>query len=153
MDKFRCWTPWLGFTLVCLVIVGCASRASREKKEPSSFVKTMEPSWASVEVQEDLDYEKAWASVVDLLVKKFDLEVLSKENGYIRTAWLYTWTGILREDYRVRVTAKFSQDRSKVEIKSEANYKTRDGWIIGSDTALLRTLKQDIMGLIGRVTR
>ncbi|MHA1228208.1 MAG: hypothetical protein ACTSPV_15800 [Candidatus Hodarchaeales archaeon] len=86
-------------------------------------------------------------------MKKFDLEILSKENGYLRTGWLYSWTGELREDYRVRVTIKFSRDRSKVEVKSEANYLTEKGWIIGSDTALLRTLKTDIMGTIGRVTR
>lgn len=120
---------------------------------PVTFVRTLEPSWASIEIVEHMEYEKVWSSVVDLLARKFDLEVLSKENGYLRTNWLYSWTGELREDYRVRVTIKFSQDRSKVDVKSEANYRTRTGWVIGSDTALLQTLKTDIMGTVGRVTR
>lgn len=120
---------------------------------PISFLKTMEPTWASVEIRNGLKYEKSWATVVDLLVRKFDLAVLSKENGYMRTAWLFSWTGEMREDYRVRVTIKFSQDRSKVEIKSEANYRERRGWVAGSDTALLTTLKTDLMGTVGRVTR
>jgi len=124
-----------------------------EEIPPVTFVQTLEHSWASIEVAGNIEYEKAWSAVVDLLVRKFDLEVLSKENGYLRTTWLYSWTGELREDYRVRVTIKFSFDKSKVEIKSEANYQRASGWVIGSDTALLQTLKSDIMGTIGRVTR
>jgi len=116
-----------------------------KQNPPDSFVQIVEPGWESVEIAEGVEYDKAWASIVDLLVKKFDIEVLSKENGYVRTAWLYTWTGEMRKDYRVRATIKFSQDRSKIEIKSEANYHTGKDWIIGSDTALLETLKADIM--------
>ncbi len=55
--------------------------------------------------------------------------------------------------YSERVTIKFSFDKSKVEIKSEADYQRASGWVIGSDTALLQTLKADIMGIVGRVTR
>ena len=124
-----------------------------EEIPPVTFVQTLEHSWATIEIAGNIEYEKAWSAVVDLLVRKFDLEVLSKENGYLRTTWLYSWTGELREDYRVRVTIKFSFDKSKVEIKSEANYQRASGWVIGSDTALLQTLKSDIMGTIGRVTR
>jgi len=120
---------------------------------PKTFVKTLEPTWASIELRNDLSYERAWTTVVDALVKRFDLEVLSKEDGYIRTGWLYTWTGKLTENYRVRVTAKFSPDRSKVEVKSEAEYGGPGRWISGYDTRLLETLKTDIMGSIGRTTR
>ena len=124
-----------------------------EEIPPVTFVQTLEHSWVSIEVREDISYDRAWASVVDLIVRKFEAEILSKEDGYLRTTWLYTWTGELREDYRVRVTIKFVPDRSKVDIKSEANYLRGENWIIGSDTALLQTLKADIMGIVGRVTR
>jgi len=120
---------------------------------PETFVKTMEPTWASVELRTDVEYEKAWAAVVDTLVKKFDMEVLSKENGYIRTTWLYTWTGRVMEDYRVRVTAKFSPDKQKCEIKSEAEYGGPGRWVMGYDSRLLSTIKTDVMGTIGRTTR
>lgn len=124
-----------------------------EEIPPVTFVQTLEHSWVSIEVREDISYDRAWASVVDLIVRKFEAEILSKEDGYLRTTWLYTWTGELREDYRVRVTIKFVPDRSKVDIKSEANYLRGENWIIGSDTVLLQTLKADIMGTVGRVTR
>jgi len=132
----------VGFLL--LVLVGCA---------PRTFVKTLEPTWTSVELREDVTYEKAWEIVVDSLVKRFDLEILSKENGYLRTNWLYSWTGRLNESYRVRVTAKFSPDHRKIELKSEAEYGGAGMWVMGYDIRLLETIKSDIMGSIGRTTR
>jgi hypothetical protein len=113
----------------------------------------MEATWASVEVRPELGYENAWNSVVDLLARRFDLEVISKDNGYIRTNWLYTWTGVMSDNYRVRVTIKFSPDHTKVEVKSEAQFHGLEGWILGTDEALLQTLKTDIMGTVGRSTR
>lgn len=120
---------------------------------PQSFVKTLEPTWASVELRTEVDYDQAWEVIIDTLVKRFDLEVLSKENGYFRTNWLYTWTGCLNERYRVRVTGKFSPDRKKVELKSEAEFGGSGYWVQGYDTRLLNTIKSDIMGTIGRTTR
>jgi len=124
-----------------------------EKDAPTTFTRTLEPTWAGIEVRADLGAENAWNSVVDLLARRFDLEVLSKDNGYIRTNWLYTWTGVMSEDYRVRVTAKFSPDFNKLEVKSEAQFRDVGGWVLGTDEALLQTLKTDIMGSIGRSTR
>jgi hypothetical protein len=120
---------------------------------PESFIKSMEPAWASMEIRTDVPYDKAWSSVVDLLVKRFDLEILEKDDGYIRTTWLYTWTGEMRENYRVRVTIKFNERKTKVEVKSEAHYGGAGKWVVGSDTRLLSTFKTDIMGSIGRTTR
>ena len=132
--------------LALILVAGCAS--------PGSFIRTLEPTWATIELRENLDYETAWNTVVDRLVKKFDLNQLSKPDGYIRTNWLYTWTGTVTENYRVRVTCKFSSDRRSVEIKSEAEYnKPYQGWVKGYDTRLLTTIKADIMGKIGRTTR
>jgi len=120
---------------------------------PLSFIRTMEPTWASIEIRDDVEFEDAWNTIVDLLVRNFDMAILSKENGYMRTGWLFSWTGVLRDDYKVRVTIKFSPDKTKVDVKSEANYREKIGWILGSDTSLLKTLKTDLMGTVGRVTR
>jgi hypothetical protein len=124
-----------------------------EKVAPTTFTRTMEPTWAGIEVRQDMDFEKAWNAIVDLLSRRFDLEVISKDNGYLRTNWLYTWTGTMSEDYRVRVTVKFAPNHSKVEVKSEAHFNTGGGWVLGTDEALIQTLKTDIMGSVGRATR
>lgn len=120
---------------------------------PKTFVKTLESTWATTELRDDITYDEAWNSVVDTLVKDFDMEVLSKRDGYIRTNWLYTWTGEIDQDYRVRVTCKFSPDRETLQMKSEAEYRGARGWTRGYDTRLLSTLKSDIMGKVGRTTR
>ena len=116
---------------------------------PKSFIRTMEPSWTTIELQKDVTFDKAWREVLDILIRKFDIEVSQKENGYIRTGWLYTWTGNYTASYRVRVTIKFHLDDNTVDVKSEAYYRGR----VGFDNRLLQTVKTDIMGTIGRTTR
>jgi hypothetical protein len=128
-----------------LLAMGCMA--------PQTFVKTMEPSWASVEIRDDVTYDKAWEAVVDTLTKRFDIEIISRQDGYIRTTWLYTWTGTVSENYRVRVTVKFSPDHKTTQVKSEAEYGGAGMWVMGYDTQLLETIKTDVMGKIGRTTR
>jgi hypothetical protein len=132
--------------------VGCAA--------PKTFVRTVDPGWNTIEIREGVTYDEAWTSVVDLLARKFDLEVLSKEDGYLRTGWLYTWTGEIDEDYKVRGIVKFSPNRSTVEVKSEAQHfkiniwgGRRGSWEMGTDERLVTTLRTDIMGKVGRVSR
>ena len=127
------------------VVTGCAT--------PKTFVRTAEPAWASVELRDDISYTNAWNAVIDILVKHFDMEILSQQDGYVRTTWSYSWTGKVEEDYRVRVTAKFSPDHKMVEVKSEAEFGGPGHWEQGYDTRLLETIKTDIMGKIGRTTR
>ena len=136
-----------------LLVVSLASCA------PTTFIKTMRPGWNVVEVREDLAYDDAWNSIVDLVSKEFDIEIISKEDGYLRTGWLYTWTGKLEESYKVRAVIKFSPDRKIVEIKSDAQFYSSgffglgQGWVMGMDERLTTTLRTDIMGKVGRVTR
>ncbi len=131
-------------TLLTLVVISITSCSP-----PETFIRTMEPTWASIELRENVQYEMAWKTVLDLLIKKFDIELSDKESGYIRTGWLYTWTGKYTEAYRVRVTVKFNKDQNIVDIKSEAYFRE----YVGYDSRLLQTIKTDIMGLIGRTTR
>ena len=130
------------------LLTGCAIM-------PKTFIKAIEPGWNSVELREGLTYEEAWQSVVDVLAKKFEIAIMSKDGGYIRTSWIYTWwkEGELTSNYKVRVIIKFSPDKKKIDLKTEAQYKNRSGeWIMGYDTRLLSTIKSDIMGIIGRTT-
>jgi len=122
---------------------------------PSTFVVTYEPGWASIEIKEGISFENAWQAVLDVLAKKFELEMISREGGYIRTAWIYTWwkVGERSENYRVRAIVKFSANSKNVDIKTEANYLTGGQWITGADTRLLETVKTDVMGVVGRTTR
>jgi len=126
---------------------------------PNPFVRTTSPGWSMIEIRDEVSYDEAWKSVVDLIAKQFDIEILSKEDGYIRTGWLSSWTGNLSQNYKVRSIIKFNPDKRIVEVKSEAQYYDGGyfgigaGWVMGTDELLSATLRSDIMGRVGKVSR
>mgnify|MGYP005839922685 CR=1 FL=1 len=122
---------------------------------PSSFIQTSNVSWSSVPLRDDIEFDEAWNQVIDVLARQFEMEMISKDGAYARTGWIYTWNkkGDYKDNYRNRVIIKFSPDRTKVEIKTEAQYGSPKNWKNGFDSGLLKTIKQDIMGVVGRTTR
>lgn len=140
---------WKTLPLLCLVcaLSGCAT------SKPTSFSTTTEPGWATVEIRDNVDYTHAWNTVFGILSHDFDFSTVLKDDGYIQTCWLYTWSGLYQENYRVRVTAKFSPDRKTLQIKSEAWALFGKVWVIGTDSRLMTTLKTDLMGTVGRTAR
>jgi hypothetical protein len=120
---------------------------------PRSFVKAVDGgTWSSIFIREDLTFDKAFNEVLDVCAKRFEMDMISKEGGYGRTNWIYTWNtkGKHTEKYRTRVVFKFSADRSKVDVKTEAEFGGEPSWIKGFDSQLLQTMKQDISGVVGR---
>lgn len=120
---------------------------------PNSFSRANAPGWTSIEMRDELEYTKAWNIVVNILVRDFEIKVLAKDEGYIQTGWLHSWSGIYQANYRVRVIVKFSDDRQKLELKPEAQYLIGVNWQIGVDSRLVSTLKSDLMGTLSRTTR
>lgn len=149
--------PVFVVSILFMLVVSSGCRRTpppQTDSKPKTFIQTMEPSWISLALRDDVNEEHAWDSILDILIKRFDMEVMEKANGYMRTVWLYTWTGVATEDYRVRVTVKFKKGEKKVDIKTEAEYRySGNQWATGYDTRLVETLKTDIMGSIGRTTR
>ncbi len=130
-----------------LFVSGCATTA------PRSFSRTRAPSWATIEVRDTLEYDRAWDTVIELLVTNFDLASVLREDGYVRTDWLYTWSGAYSSHYRVRVAVKFSPDRRELRFRPEAQFLAGKNWRIGTDARLVSTIKTDLMGTVGRTTR
>ena len=134
---------WMSLLFLGLLLGGCAT------PPPGTFERFREPGWTATEIRQDVGYDRAWQAMVSLLVRKFDIEFLAKDEGYIRTAWLYNWTGIIRADYRVRASVMFSDDRRTVEIKPEAQHQIDGEWISGADSRLLPTLREDVIRAFG----
>jgi hypothetical protein len=132
----------LALLAICTFLAACAT-------PPKSFVQTAEANWNNIELREGLSYDDAWSSVVDLISKRFDIEIVSKEDGYLRSGWMYAWTGELNKYYRVRVIIKFSNDHKVVAVKSEAYFQN----LMGTDESLVSTMRSDLMATVGRVTR
>jgi len=133
--------------LALVVVVGCATTA------PRSFSRSQTPAWSTIEIRKGLGYDQAWDTVLDIIVKNFALDVAMRDEGYIRTGWLYTWSGTYLSHYRVRVSLKFFPDRTNLQVRPEAQLLAGKNWSVGTDTRLVSTIKTDLMGTIGRTTR
>ncbi|WP_394699437.1 hypothetical protein [uncultured Desulfobacter sp.] len=136
-----------------MMLVACAL------KPPGTFIKSFDESgiWKTIEVRENLDRDELWRLMVDTLTQKYDLEVVQKDSGYIRTSWKHTYVrnGAVIQNYRSRIVVKtVGEDWGKVQIKCESNWlDNRQGWLLGYDTRLLADAFSDIQGKIGRVVR
>jgi hypothetical protein len=137
--------------IACVTIVTLFTSCGAVK--PRSFVKAVDGgAWSSIMLREDLTYDQAFNEVIDVIARRFEMDMISKDGGYGRTNWSYTWNdrGTYMETYRTRVIFKFSNDRKKVDIKTEAEFGGGNSWVRGFDTRLLSTIKQDISGAVGR---
>lgn len=118
----------------------------------SSFVKG-DGGWTSVQIADRISYALAFEDVSSVLSKNFELEVITKDAGYIRTGWNTTWTKSggdkPHKDYRVRVVVKMSEQRKRIDINAEAQKRKGSFWVNGYDSQLLQTVKEDIAGVVG----
>jgi hypothetical protein len=133
--------------IVLLPISGCA---------PPTFVKSA-PGWKTIELNEDLmgNYDKAWQKTVDTIAREYDIEMLDKESGYLRTAWLYGVSGGIYNRYRGRLTVKYPSvvNPSKVDVKTSAQWLEDVGylrWTSGWDRDFQRDVYTNLAGRLGR---
>lgn len=134
------------FVLSTVMLASCGSM------KPSTFKATDGGEWSTIMLRDGITYEEAFGEVLDVCAKRFEMDMISKDGGYGRTNWCYTWNkkGKHTEKYRTRVVFKFSPNRQKVDIKTEAEFGGAGKWVRGCDTRLLSTMKSDIGGVIGR---
>jgi uncharacterized lipoprotein len=111
-----------------------------------------EAGWASILISDRVSYDLAFDDVMSILSRRgFEVEMITKEAGYIRTKWIYNWNtnGKTVRNYRVRVTMKLSEQRKRIDVNTEAELRGRKHWIRGYDTDLLETMRQDVAGVLG----
>jgi hypothetical protein len=117
-----------------------------------SFVKTFNIDWTSIQLRENMNFENAWGQVLDIVATKFEMEMISKEGTYARSAWNYTIAsnGKYKKTYRTRVIFKFSPDKKVLKLKVEAQAGGEGKWINGYDANILKNIKSDVSGVVGR---
>lgn len=137
--------------IVLFVFSGCA---------PKSFVKTT-PGWKVIEIREGLnnDCDKAWQSTVDTIARNWDIEMIDKESGYLRTTWTYGVSGGIYNRYRARLTIKYpggfqaGKPCDKMELKTEAQWledTAYGNWVAGFDSLFNRDVYGALSGRLGR---
>jgi hypothetical protein len=136
-------------SIAVLSILGCSAT-------PKSFVRSS-PGWKTIELQSALqdDYDTAWQRMVDTIARTWDIELLDKGSGYLRTSWTHGISGGSYERYRGRLTVKFPEVTSpeKLEVRTQAqwlrNYQPPI-WVDGFDTRMERDVYTALAGRLGR---
>jgi hypothetical protein len=138
-------------TLLCIVVsmvvVGCFA--------PTTFVKTT-AGWKTIEFNENIQgFDTAWQRCVDTIARDYDIEMIDKNSGYLRTAWIYGISGGVYNRYRGRITVKFSElkNPTMVDIKTEAQWLSDESsgiWTPGFDKNFQRDVYTALSGRLGR---
>lgn len=137
-------------TLLGLVLAaqGCA---------PSTFIKGQSPGWKAIELNEGLvgDYDSAWMKTVDTIARQYDIEMMDKDSGYLRTGWAYGISGGSFTRYRGRITVKYPtvSKPDMIELKTEAQWLRKPNlglWQPGFDVMFQRDVFEAIQGRLGR---
>jgi hypothetical protein len=130
----------------CLIVPlfifnGCGTGA------PESFMRMTKQYWEVVDVKPSVKYDDAWQRVVYIVTKKFELEMISKEDGYVRSAYgpSYFSEDMTNDKYQVRIVAKFTPDRKKVEYKIESRIWDGKIWQNGSDVRVAANMRKDFV--------
>lgn len=133
----------LGFMLTASSILfnGCGTGA------PESFMVMTKQYWEVVDVKQSIKYDDAWQRVIYIVTKKFELEMISKEDGYVRSAFgpSYFTEDMANDKYQIRIVAKFTPDRKKVEFKIESRIWNGKIWENGSDVRVAANMRKDFI--------
>jgi spore maturation protein CgeB len=135
--------------LILITIVGIVSCGSNK------FKRTTDVPWSTIQLRDNLTYDKAWNEVIDVLATKFEMDMIAKDGGYAKTGWTYTWNKKKKytENYRNKATIKFSPDRKKIQLRIDSQSSSSGKWKNGYDKKLLKAIKQDLIKVVGRTTR
>jgi hypothetical protein len=128
-----------------LVCTGCA---------PSTFVKGQSAGWKTIVLNDTVkgDYNAAWSKTVDTIARDYDIEMLEKESGYLRTGWKYGISGATYNRYRGRITIKYGDTETpeQVEVKTDAQWLGDQMWVEGFDKTFNRDVYVNLSGILGR---
>lgn len=140
----------IGYIFIAgMLISGCGGGA------PDSFMRMTKQYWEVVDIKPSIKYEDAWERVIYIITKKFELEMISKEDGYVRSAFgpSYFTEDMQNDKYQVRIVVKFTPDHRKMEFKIES--RIWDGKIFqnGSDVRVAANMRRDFMNSLGEPQR
>ncbi len=133
------------FFLSSLFVIGCGGGA------PDSFMQMERQYWETIEVKPTISYDDAWQRVIYIITKKFELEMISREDGYVRSGYgqSYFTEDLHNDKYQIRIVAKFTPDRKRLEFKIESRVWDGKIWKNGSDVRVAANMQKDFMNSLG----
>ena len=125
-----------------IALVGCASQKGWKKGQAE---------WAKIQLNDRLTYDQAFAMALEQVTDKYEMDMISKDGGYFRSAWNFRADkkGKKIKDERFRITVKFNHDRTQLQVKTESQRLKKGDWIDGVDSRLETQIKEDLRGVLG----
>ena len=81
--------------------------------------------WITYEVREGLEFDEAWMVVVDaLLTRGYQFETLSKDDGYMKSEWMFESVEAQGVEVKTRISIKFTYGRRTVRMKVDEEYQS-----------------------------
>jgi hypothetical protein len=121
------------FSFLSILLFGCAVPPAQ---------------WKIVVPRQGISYDTLWQRIVDTLTDEFDIEVIEKDSGYLRTSWKHH-TEFLSQ-YRHRITVKVMRDPLKVKVKVQRQQYFNEAWQDwGTDEKLEKEILEELKGRIG----
>jgi len=141
------------YVIGLMFLFGCASK-------PPTFVENKDEIglWKSISLHNNYGLfrdrnQEIWRRVIDILSEKYDLEVMDRASGYIRTAWQNRLTDEdVGKNYRSRVIVKMLGNFwHTAKLKTETQWREDDdeAWVTGYDKVFLEEIYKDMQGRIG----
>jgi hypothetical protein len=135
--------------IIIILLSSCATK-------PPTFVEDNDETnvWKSIRLHSNYGIfvdknQEIWRRVVDMLSEKYDLEVLDKTSGYIRTTWK-DLSPDSDNQYRSRIIVKMLGNVwHTAKLKTEAQLFEKGTWIAGYDSIVLEEIYKDFQGRIG----
>lgn len=115
-------------------LVGCISLA------PKGFV-AQPAGWNTIQMREKISKDQAWNTFVSVISENYDIEVMEKESGYLRTNWVVEGTTANRIIGKIE-----SNNTLRVKVESRYFDKVTGEWVTGYSTTVTETVKQDLSG-------
>jgi hypothetical protein len=118
---------------------------------PDSFMQMNRQYWEVMPIKPSIGFEEAWQKIVYIITKKFELDMISKEDGYVRSAYgpSYFSDDLLNDKYQIRIVVKFSPDKRRLEFKVESRVWDGKIWRNGSDVRVAANMRKDFRNSIG----
>jgi hypothetical protein len=127
---------------------------------PATFVQGQTGGWKSIELNPAAagKFDVAWQKTVDTIARDYDISIMDKSSGYLRTDWKYGICGATYNSYRGRLTIKFPDvaNPEKIDVKTDAEWFGTNPmtgmayWVPGFDTAFDRDVYTALSGRLGR---
>lgn len=136
--------------LACAFAGGCGGS--------STFVR-QSAGWKSIELRPGLsgDFEQSWQTAVDTIARNYDIEIMDKSSGYMRTGWKYGILGQATNVMAGRITVKFPSvtNPDRVDVKTDAQRFNQwtSTWEEGVDSRFERDVINELSGRLGRTAQ